>query len=144
MQPENSTFSSTHCSAESPAVLLGAESDSVPVTLHTSLCERGIAIIEGNSPVLCQRDERRQYTLQKHCYLTQKHTLSPAPLPQPGCVNTTEMDIRKCRRERNPHRVKKVRRDDEDDVMCDISLESPNTFTCSANFPSHDPPTQRL
>lgn len=29
-------------------------------------------------------------------------------LPQPGCVNTTEMDIRKCRRERNPHRVKKV------------------------------------
>uniref|UniRef100_A0A7N5ZS25 Regulator of G protein signaling 6 n=1 Tax=Anabas testudineus TaxID=64144 RepID=A0A7N5ZS25_ANATE len=28
-------------------------------------------------------------------------------LPQPGCVNTTEMDIRKCRRERNPHRVKK-------------------------------------
>ncbi|KAM8915401.1 regulator of G-protein signaling 6-like isoform 2-T2 [Spinachia spinachia] len=27
--------------------------------------------------------------------------------PVPGCVNTTEMDIRKCRRERNPHRVKK-------------------------------------
>ncbi|XP_069574761.1 regulator of G-protein signaling 6-like [Brachyistius frenatus] len=31
--------------------------------------------------------------------------------PVPGCVNTTEMDIRKCRRERNPHRVKKVRKD---------------------------------
>lgn len=29
-------------------------------------------------------------------------------LSQPGCVNTTEMDIRKCRREKNPHRVKKV------------------------------------
>uniref|UniRef100_A0A8C6TYX5 Regulator of G protein signaling 6 n=1 Tax=Neogobius melanostomus TaxID=47308 RepID=A0A8C6TYX5_9GOBI len=29
--------------------------------------------------------------------------------PVPGCVNTTEMDIRKCRREKNPHRVKKVR-----------------------------------
>ncbi|KAF7654799.1 hypothetical protein LDENG_00064630 [Lucifuga dentata] len=28
--------------------------------------------------------------------------------PVPGCVNTTEMDIRKCRRERNPHRVKKL------------------------------------
>lgn len=28
--------------------------------------------------------------------------------PQPGCVNTTEMDIRKCRRMKNPHRVKKV------------------------------------
>ncbi|MED6245140.1 Regulator of G-protein signaling 6, partial [Ataeniobius toweri] len=27
--------------------------------------------------------------------------------PVPGCVNTTEMDIRKCRREKNPHRVKK-------------------------------------
>ncbi|KAM6961298.1 regulator of G-protein signaling 6-like [Aplochiton taeniatus] len=27
--------------------------------------------------------------------------------PVPGCVNTTEMDIRKCRRERNPQRVKK-------------------------------------
>uniref|UniRef100_A0AAQ5XMH2 Regulator of G protein signaling 6 n=1 Tax=Amphiprion ocellaris TaxID=80972 RepID=A0AAQ5XMH2_AMPOC len=24
--------------------------------------------------------------------------------PVPGCVNTTEMDIRKCRREKNPHR----------------------------------------
>lgn len=28
---------------------------------------------------------------------------------QPGCVNTTEMDIRKCRRMKNPHRVKKVK-----------------------------------
>ncbi|KAM3871135.1 regulator of G-protein signaling 6-like isoform 7-T7 [Diretmus argenteus] len=28
--------------------------------------------------------------------------------PVPGCVNTTEMDIRKCRREKNPHRVKKI------------------------------------
>ncbi|KAL0969150.1 hypothetical protein UPYG_G00223170 [Umbra pygmaea] len=27
--------------------------------------------------------------------------------PVPGCVNTTEMDIRKCRREKNPQRVKK-------------------------------------
>uniref|UniRef100_A0A8C7Y2R3 Regulator of G protein signaling 6 n=1 Tax=Oryzias sinensis TaxID=183150 RepID=A0A8C7Y2R3_9TELE len=28
--------------------------------------------------------------------------------PVPGCVNTTEMDIRKCRRMKNLHRVKKV------------------------------------
>uniref|UniRef100_A0A8C1NYI9 Regulator of G protein signaling 6 n=1 Tax=Cyprinus carpio TaxID=7962 RepID=A0A8C1NYI9_CYPCA len=28
--------------------------------------------------------------------------------PVPGCVNTTEMDIRKCRRLKNPQRVKKV------------------------------------
>lgn len=28
---------------------------------------------------------------------------------QPGCVNTTEMDIRKCRRLKNPQKVKKVR-----------------------------------
>uniref|UniRef100_A0A3B4Z5Q3 Regulator of G protein signaling 6 n=1 Tax=Seriola lalandi dorsalis TaxID=1841481 RepID=A0A3B4Z5Q3_SERLL len=28
--------------------------------------------------------------------------------PVPGCVNTTEMDIRKCRRMKNPHRIKKV------------------------------------
>uniref|UniRef100_A0A672FVR6 Regulator of G protein signaling 6 n=1 Tax=Salarias fasciatus TaxID=181472 RepID=A0A672FVR6_SALFA len=27
--------------------------------------------------------------------------------PVPGCVNTTEMDIRKCRRMKNPHKVKK-------------------------------------
>ncbi|XP_029586134.1 regulator of G-protein signaling 6-like isoform X3 [Salmo trutta] len=27
--------------------------------------------------------------------------------PVPGCVNTTEMDIRKCQREKNPQRVKK-------------------------------------
>uniref|UniRef100_A0A4W6EQD4 Regulator of G protein signaling 6 n=1 Tax=Lates calcarifer TaxID=8187 RepID=A0A4W6EQD4_LATCA len=51
--------------------------------------------------------KRRQYMLEKQCYLTQKHTLVSCCLPQPGCVNTTEMDIRKCRRERNPHRVKK-------------------------------------
>uniref|UniRef100_A0AAQ4RFY1 Regulator of G protein signaling 6 n=1 Tax=Gasterosteus aculeatus aculeatus TaxID=481459 RepID=A0AAQ4RFY1_GASAC len=30
--------------------------------------------------------------------------------PVPGCVNTTEMDIRKCRRMKNPHRVKKLDR----------------------------------
>uniref|UniRef100_A0A8C7T1Z1 Regulator of G protein signaling 6 n=1 Tax=Oncorhynchus mykiss TaxID=8022 RepID=A0A8C7T1Z1_ONCMY len=30
--------------------------------------------------------------------------------PVPGCVNTTEMDIRKCQREKNPQRVKKVRK----------------------------------
>uniref|UniRef100_A0A8C7I712 Regulator of G protein signaling 6 n=1 Tax=Oncorhynchus kisutch TaxID=8019 RepID=A0A8C7I712_ONCKI len=29
--------------------------------------------------------------------------------PVPGCVNVTEMDIRKCRRMKNPQRVKKVR-----------------------------------
>uniref|UniRef100_A0A669PT45 Regulator of G protein signaling 6 n=1 Tax=Phasianus colchicus TaxID=9054 RepID=A0A669PT45_PHACC len=28
--------------------------------------------------------------------------------PVPGCVNTTEMDIRKCRRMKNPQKVKKV------------------------------------
>uniref|UniRef100_A0A8C2RA69 RGS domain-containing protein n=1 Tax=Capra hircus TaxID=9925 RepID=A0A8C2RA69_CAPHI len=28
--------------------------------------------------------------------------------PVPGCVNTTEMDIRKCRRLKNPQKVKKV------------------------------------
>ncbi|KAG8126085.1 hypothetical protein E2320_021241, partial [Naja naja] len=28
--------------------------------------------------------------------------------PVPGCVNTTEMDIRKCRRMKNPQRVKKA------------------------------------
>uniref|UniRef100_A0A8C7GFU4 Regulator of G protein signaling 6 n=1 Tax=Oncorhynchus kisutch TaxID=8019 RepID=A0A8C7GFU4_ONCKI len=30
--------------------------------------------------------------------------------PVPGCVNTTEMDIRKCQREKNPQKVKKVRK----------------------------------
>ncbi|KAK2499073.1 hypothetical protein MC885_009073 [Smutsia gigantea] len=30
--------------------------------------------------------------------------------PVPGCVNTTEMDIRKCRRLKNPQKVKKIDR----------------------------------
>ncbi|CDQ66520.1 unnamed protein product [Oncorhynchus mykiss] len=36
--------------------------------------------------------------------------------PVPGCVNTTEMDIRKCQREKNPQRVKKVRKKAFSDV----------------------------
>lgn len=47
-------------------------------------------------------------------------------LLQPGCVNTTEMDIRKCRRERNPHRVKKVRGGEE------VKLKIMNYKSCSA------------
>uniref|UniRef100_A0A674NDN4 Regulator of G protein signaling 6 n=1 Tax=Takifugu rubripes TaxID=31033 RepID=A0A674NDN4_TAKRU len=35
--------------------------------------------------------------------------------PVPGCVNTTEMDIRKCRREKNPHRPTK------EDVQKEVS-----------------------
>lgn len=54
-----------------------------------------------------RRRRRRADMVRKH---THTHTLLFL-LPQPGCVNTTEMDIRKCRREKNPHRVKKVSRE---------------------------------
>lgn len=58
--------------------------------------------------------EQNESWEKKKPYLDKKNLspLSPSspphPHPQPGCVNTTEMDIRKCRREKNPHRVKKV------------------------------------
>uniref|UniRef100_A0AAQ4P5L1 Regulator of G protein signaling 6 n=1 Tax=Gasterosteus aculeatus aculeatus TaxID=481459 RepID=A0AAQ4P5L1_GASAC len=45
--------------------------------------------------------------------------------PVPGCVNTTEMDIRKCRRERNPHRVKKVRGGSDDGLSNRSATDEP-------------------
>lgn len=69
--------------------------------------------------LLCERRTRaeQQTWWGNAACLTQKHTHTHTRthsvlflLPQPGCVNTTEMDIRKCRREKNPHRVKKVSR----------------------------------
>ncbi|XP_051942420.1 regulator of G-protein signaling 6-like [Hippocampus zosterae] len=47
--------------------------------------------------------------------------------PVPGCVNTTEMDIRKCRREKNPHRVKRSVYgvpDDSQSQPCPVPISS--------------------
>ena len=80
-----------------------------------SLCiqafrERGIELNGGTVSYCLRRTGSDNALLEKPCYLTQKHSAVSCCLPQPGCVNTTEMDIRKCRREKNPHRVKKVSR----------------------------------
>lgn len=47
--------------------------------------------------------------------------------PVPGCVNTTEMDIRKCRRMKNPHRVKKsVYGLVEEGTQCQSPIHTPS------------------
>ncbi|XP_073348919.1 regulator of G-protein signaling 6 [Pagrus major] len=47
--------------------------------------------------------------------------------PVPGCVNTTEMDIRKCRRMKNPHRVKKsVYGLAEEGTQCQSPIHTPS------------------
>ncbi|KAM3861192.1 regulator of G-protein signaling 6-like [Diretmus argenteus] len=47
--------------------------------------------------------------------------------PVPGCVNTTEMDIRKCRRMKNPHRVKKsVYGVAEEATQCQSPVHTPS------------------
>ncbi|XP_070297742.1 regulator of G-protein signaling 6-like, partial [Salvelinus sp. IW2-2015] len=49
------------------------------------------------------QNSHNQETTQLH----QERAFWDVHRPVPGCVNTTEMDIRKCRRMRNPQRVKK-------------------------------------
>ncbi|XP_016102855.1 regulator of G-protein signaling 6-like [Sinocyclocheilus grahami] len=46
--------------------------------------------------------------------------------PVPGCVNTTEMDIRKCRRLKNPQRVKKSVYGVVDDTQSQSPVHTPS------------------
>uniref|UniRef100_A0A671MYS7 Regulator of G-protein signaling 6-like n=1 Tax=Sinocyclocheilus anshuiensis TaxID=1608454 RepID=A0A671MYS7_9TELE len=46
--------------------------------------------------------------------------------PVPGCVNTTEMDIRKCRRLKNPQRVKKSVYGVVDDTQTQSPVHTPS------------------
>ncbi|XP_070972936.1 regulator of G-protein signaling 6-like isoform X2 [Oncorhynchus clarkii lewisi] len=46
--------------------------------------------------------------------------------PVPGCVNTTEMDIRKCQREKNPQRVKKSVYGVTDDTQSSVHQSLPS------------------
>uniref|UniRef100_A0A8C1E3B7 Regulator of G protein signaling 6 n=1 Tax=Cyprinus carpio carpio TaxID=630221 RepID=A0A8C1E3B7_CYPCA len=46
--------------------------------------------------------------------------------PVPGCVNTTEMDIRKCRRLKNPQRVKKSVYGVGDDTQTQSPVHTPS------------------
>ncbi|XP_072342232.1 regulator of G-protein signaling 6-like [Scyliorhinus torazame] len=55
--------------------------------------------------------------------------------PVPGCVNTTEMDIRKCRRMKNPNKVKKS----VYGISEDSQTHSPvHTFTSTVKQPAKD------
>ncbi|XP_072133226.1 regulator of G-protein signaling 6-like [Mobula birostris] len=55
--------------------------------------------------------------------------------PVPGCVNTTEMDIRKCRRMKNPNNVKKS----VYGISEDLQTHSPaHTVTQTAKKPAKD------
>uniref|UniRef100_A0A671N3C5 Regulator of G-protein signaling 6-like n=1 Tax=Sinocyclocheilus anshuiensis TaxID=1608454 RepID=A0A671N3C5_9TELE len=49
--------------------------------------------------------------------------------PVPGCVNTTEMDIRKCRRLKNPQRVKKSVYGVVDDTQTQSPVHTPSQQT---------------
>ncbi|KAG9347288.1 hypothetical protein JZ751_004855, partial [Albula glossodonta] len=56
------------------------------------------------------RIDRKQDKTERKILDSQERAFWDVHRPVPGCVNTTEMDIRKCRRIRNPHKVKKVGR----------------------------------
>ncbi|KAL2098607.1 hypothetical protein ACEWY4_005087 [Coilia grayii] len=51
--------------------------------------------------------DRKKDKVERKILESQERAFWDVHRPVPGCVNTTEMDIRKCRRERNPQRVKK-------------------------------------
>ncbi|XP_041929015.1 regulator of G-protein signaling 6-like isoform X1 [Alosa sapidissima] len=51
--------------------------------------------------------DRKKDKVERKILDSQERAFWDVHRPVPGCVNTTEMDIRKCRRERNPQRVKK-------------------------------------
>uniref|UniRef100_A0A8C7DK15 Regulator of G protein signaling 6 n=1 Tax=Oncorhynchus kisutch TaxID=8019 RepID=A0A8C7DK15_ONCKI len=53
--------------------------------------------------------DRKKDKVERKILDSQERAFWDVHRPVPGCVNTTEMDIRKCRREKNPQRVKKVR-----------------------------------
>ncbi|XP_068609535.1 regulator of G-protein signaling 6-like [Brachionichthys hirsutus] len=53
------------------------------------------------------RIDRKKDKTERKILDSQERAFWDVHRPVPGCVNTTEMDIRKCRRIKNPHRVKK-------------------------------------
>uniref|UniRef100_A0A8K9WRB5 Regulator of G protein signaling 6 n=1 Tax=Oncorhynchus mykiss TaxID=8022 RepID=A0A8K9WRB5_ONCMY len=53
--------------------------------------------------------DRKKDRIERKILDSQERAFWDVHRPVPGCVNTTELDIRKCRRMRNPQRVKKVR-----------------------------------
>ncbi|TWW68728.1 Regulator of G-protein signaling 6 [Takifugu flavidus] len=56
---------------------------------------------------LTRRIDRKKDKTERKILDSQERAFWDVHRPVPGCVNTTEMDIRKCRRMKNPHRVKK-------------------------------------
>uniref|UniRef100_A0A8C9ENK4 Regulator of G protein signaling 6 n=1 Tax=Pavo cristatus TaxID=9049 RepID=A0A8C9ENK4_PAVCR len=54
----------------------------------------------------CEIDRKKDKTERK-ILDSQERAFWDVHRPVPGCVNTTEMDIRKCRRMKNPQKVKK-------------------------------------
>ncbi|XP_061563028.1 regulator of G-protein signaling 6-like [Cololabis saira] len=53
------------------------------------------------------RIDRKKDKIERKILDSQERAFWDVHRPVPGCVNTTEMDIRKCRRMKNLHRVKK-------------------------------------
>uniref|UniRef100_A0A8K9UJJ5 Regulator of G protein signaling 6 n=1 Tax=Oncorhynchus mykiss TaxID=8022 RepID=A0A8K9UJJ5_ONCMY len=51
--------------------------------------------------------DRKKDRIERKILDSQERAFWDVHRPVPGCVNTTELDIRKCRRMRNPQRVKK-------------------------------------
>uniref|UniRef100_A0A3Q2G9J1 Regulator of G protein signaling 6 n=1 Tax=Cyprinodon variegatus TaxID=28743 RepID=A0A3Q2G9J1_CYPVA len=56
---------------------------------------------------IISRIDRKKDKTERKILDSQERAFWDVHRPVPGCVNTTEMDIRKCRRMKDPHRVKK-------------------------------------
>ncbi|KAF3831037.1 hypothetical protein GH733_002275 [Mirounga leonina] len=67
-----------------------------------------LADYEAVSMVIFQfRIDRKKDKTERKILDSQERAFWDVHRPVPGCVNTTEMDIRKCRRLKNPQKVKK-------------------------------------
>ncbi|XP_030625512.1 regulator of G-protein signaling 6-like isoform X4 [Chanos chanos] len=70
--------------------------------------------------------DRKKDKVERKILDSQERAFWDVHRPVPGCVNTTEMDIRKCRREKNPQRVKKSVYGVTDDSQTQSPIHAPS------------------
>uniref|UniRef100_A0A8C1NYH9 Regulator of G protein signaling 6 n=1 Tax=Cyprinus carpio TaxID=7962 RepID=A0A8C1NYH9_CYPCA len=70
--------------------------------------------------------DRKKDKTERQILDSQERAFWDVHRPVPGCVNTTEMDIRKCRRLKNPQRVKKSVYGVVDDTQTQSPVHTPS------------------
>uniref|UniRef100_A0A8C9RUN9 Regulator of G protein signaling 6 n=1 Tax=Scleropages formosus TaxID=113540 RepID=A0A8C9RUN9_SCLFO len=97
-EPENTDY------GKSGHGLCKKEDSPAHVRLEMASCSNWSSSV----PCFCLlRIDRKKDKTERKILDSQERAFWDVHRPVPGCVNTTEMDIRKCRREKNPQKVKK-------------------------------------